>query len=259
MSLNDYDIFRVVGRGINGNVYQAVDIPNHREVALKETYINNEVNNHLLVNHLDCVPRLYNHFIDVTRTGQQYQYLSIQLINGDNLNDYWYKTKNWSVIWMTLYHQILVIDEFHKHGYGHGDIHNGNLIWTGDKMYIIDFDRIVDVDAIRDRLRTLDIDDNEYQQLRNKLIVLCIDYSTIFNMGDIDKIRPYNTFRNDSRGMERCQLLSKIVQSFPCEEIDSRTDEYVIYDDYISTVLREYERMDRLDNDGVLEELRLLS
>lgn len=166
---------------------------------------------------------------------------------------------------MTTYHMLTAIQELNRNGFYHGDVHIGNLIWTGSKMFIIDFNTIGNVRqqleqaaVIRERIeKTLPPNWREYYdyspfQEANKIESaisngIRSDYQKMFvnqhgfRTVDNDK---YNGYDNRTNGRDRFELLTN--------SIDTIIDEVLIYGDneyrlnVIDLIIDEYNRIDSL-------------
>lgn len=265
----NYEIFEQIGKGARGLVFRGLDIRNKREVAIKKvpasTNTTKEINNHLSLNNLDIIPKLYDYFEEV-ENNRKVVYIILQLIQGESLFNAWRNNGNWDFSWATLYHVIKLIDKFHQLGITHGDLHLNNFIWTGDKMYIIDFDKIVDVERrmieLEDELinikeqepqgLTLEEQevDEEYSEYLNDIFKIemkiydlkgsyCDDYSYALSSVNHTRLGDYNSFVNINNGYERFKLLESYYQNSKCSN-------KIKSNDYSEMILAEYNRIDKL-------------
>lgn len=247
MGLADYEILEQIGKGRYGTVYRALDIEGKREVAIKKGLnMDQEIKNHLALNGLHSVPELYDYFKESDKQGKVYTYSVQQLIRGDGLHKTWQQNKNWDFIWMTIYHALILIKEFHDHGYYHGDLHPNNLIWTGDRMYLIDF---ATVGNINDKLRQIEtLSYQEALDLKYELQdKLCTDYKLVFSSGNLSRLRNYHRYQNIHYGYDRYEMLTDFIHHFPCEHIDYSSNIYITHNQYIDRVLQEYQHIDNLE------------
>lgn len=212
-------------------IYKAIDSINNREVVIKKIRSNSdsirEVEYHKKLSRLSFIPKLYQIFIE-----NEYTYIVMESITSfstslqdTSLINSWIRNKNWNHYWTTTLYALQVINELHRSGFYHGDLHLGNLIWTGEKMYVIDFE-------------TMDAIDYNCSMLRQHIINNKIrsDYDYILNYRWIDK---------DVKGdCKRYQLLVDFSKKMPCEGFYQ--GEYVNDSDYIRRVIEEYHRIDQL-------------
>lgn len=142
MSNISYEFLEELGRGLEGIVFRGIDVKNKRKVAIKKVLKSEssqkEIANNIEINSLTITPKLYDHFDKLESDGNTYTYIIQELIKGKELGNAWKDNKNWDFIWMTTFHALKAIAEFHKNGYYHGDMHPNNFICTGEKLYIID-------------------------------------------------------------------------------------------------------------------------
>jgi predicted Ser/Thr protein kinase len=174
MAVAKYELLEVIAKGSHGTVYRGLDLENKREVAIKKVlrtqFHLKEIEKHKIVNHLSIVPKFYDTFTEITGDGS-YIYIVTELIHGQTLHDSWIENKNWDFVWLTLFHVLKAIKEFQSIGIAHRDANSGNFIWTGDKLYIIDFDRIIQVKLeIENRLRKLEIRNRNMDLILNFVI-----------------------------------------------------------------------------------------
>lgn len=243
MSLSNYRILNQLNEDYE--VYRATDLINNGDVIIKKLRYDNdsirEVNNHRKVNHLTFIPSLYESFII-----DSYQYLVMELIEGESIYQSQLKKNDWNIIWIMLHNVLRIIQELHQAGFYHGDLHLGNLIWNGEKLYLIDMETMGDLtdmrseDERRTDVRTVPNHWSECTTSEHYLIhQLRRDYRTI-------RMNNHNTnWKNDDNGLERYQLLSEFSDSIPCEGVD-KNGEYVTDDEYVSRVIEEYHRIDQL-------------
>lgn len=96
MSKIDYEILEEIGKGGKGVVFRGIDLINKREIAIKKSRSSpntqKEIKNHLLLNHLDYVPILYDYF-DESENNIKFTYMVQQLIPGDGLHVTWKKIR----------------------------------------------------------------------------------------------------------------------------------------------------------------------
>lgn len=270
----NYEILEEIGRGRRGIVYRGIDIINKREVAIKRVFsgvnVFKEIQNHLLLNKLefDSIPILYEYFDD-----KNYTYIVQQLLRGDGFHNAWKVNENWDFIWMTIYHALKAIQQFHNYGYYHGDLHLNNLVWTGEKMYIIDFDKIGNYDKKLLELdekeievakylpenweNQLDYDpfqeiDDEKRDLKNSF---CDDYSYILSTAQFSRLGNYHEFTNINKGYERFIMLIKYSKSIDCESMNYETRIYQTHSDYIGHILMKYNEIDKLSPEIIESEL----
>lgn len=270
----NYEILEQIGKGLRGIVYRGIDIINKREVAIKKVLpsisVVKEIQNHLLLNKLefDSIPILYDYFDDKDHT-----YIVQQLLRGDALHNAWKINKNWDFIWMTVYHALKVVQQFHNYGYYHGDLHLNNFLWTGEKMYIIDFDKIGNYE---NKLLELDqkqleiaeslpenweneLDYNPLEEIDDQKARLkdkfCDDYSYILSTSQFSRLGKYNEFTNINKGYERFIMLIKYLKSINCESMNYETRIYQTYHNYINNILINYNEIDKLPSELINSEL----
>lgn len=155
-------------------------------------------------------------------------------------------------MWLTLYHALKSIDEFHNTGYTHGDLHVNNFIWTGDKIYIIDFDKIVNVsqrlieleDEKKDLESKNDYDDELFYEIEEEIYTLkerfCDDYSYILSNDRVkSKLGDYELFDNINKGYERYMMLIDFSKRDVCNN-------KITHQLYSNKILMEYNRIDKL-------------
>lgn len=144
-------ILEEIGRGVHGIVYKGIDHNVKTEVAIKkmDKYIGlKEVNNLKLVQNLDIVsgssrcptdiiPKYICHFHHDDKI-----FIVEELIKGKTLFDIWKIKKDWDFVWLCLYHIFETTKILHDKGFSHGDLYSKNMIWTGEKLIIIDFDSL---------------------------------------------------------------------------------------------------------------------
>lgn len=263
----NYEILKELGKGANATVYNGIDIRNKREVAIKKarsgSNIIREIENHLLLNNLgfDSIPILYDYFVI-----ENYTYTVQQLLYGNGLHALWKINKNWDFIWMTIYHALKVVQQFHNYGFYHGDLHLSNLIWTGDKMYLIDFDRIgnyehellelnkqeseINESLPEDWLDIFDYDPfEEIEKKKRKLnLMFCDDYSQILSRSQFGRLGIYQKFANTNKGYERFIMLINFSKTIPCNSEDP-------HNEYINRILLKYEEIDKLPSDSIKNQL----
>lgn len=251
MSKVDYEIFEQIGKGLRGNVFRGLDIKNKREVAIKKVLTtpntNKEIHNHLLLNNINIVPKLYDYFEELENE-KKVTYMVQQIIIGKGLHITWKNNKNWDFIWMTVYHALKAIEEFHNYGYIHGDLHLNNFVWSGDKMWLIDFDKMIDVP---NKLKELENDrtklkySNDHDLLSkiddqifdlNKGYGFCEDYVNILSTSPFSRLGDYRSFNNFNNGYERYILLIDYQRNNKCRN----------YNDFSKIILKEYNIIDNM-------------
>jgi serine/threonine protein kinase len=216
-SPTNYEILEEIGKGRKGTIYRGFDIINKRDVAIKKILsglnADKEIENHLLLNNMDCVPKLYDYFEKTGPNGIKHTYLIQQLLFGHGLHATWKRNENWDFIWMTVHLALIAVKEFHNSGYYHGDMHLNNFVWTGEKLYIIDFDKLTKINKIS-----------------------CDDYSYILSTSQFARLGQYEKFSNINKGYEKFMMLYEYSRSIVC-------DHY-----YISNILWKYDTIDKLQS-----------
>lgn len=258
MSKIDYEIFEQIGKGLRGVVFRGLDIKNKREVAIKRVMTsantNKEIDNHLLLNSLDNIPTLYDYF-DEIEDNRKFTYMVQKILYGDGLHNVWKANKNWDFMWMTLYHAIKVIEDFHNLGYLHGDLHLNNFVWSGDKMWLIDFDKMINVPRRIEELEDkriklekelpsdyLDVYDYDpFDDIRGELYGLkhkfCEDYVGILTTSQFSRLGDYNSFENINHGQEKYMMLMKYYRK--CRD-------YETHKNFSSDLLNQYNLIDEM-------------
>jgi tRNA A-37 threonylcarbamoyl transferase component Bud32 len=174
-----------------------------------------------------------------------------QLIQGDGLYTTWKKDENWDFMWLTLYHALKSIEQFHNAGYTHGDLHINNFIWTGDRIYIIDFDKITNVSQrlieLEYQKKELKYDDeiDEIDEEIDKLkSYFCDDYSYILSRDRVrNRLGCYEKFNNINKGYERYMMLIDFSKSK-----SNVCNSKITYQSYAKKILAEYNRIDKLQS-----------
>jgi len=259
MSKIDYEIFEQIGKGLRGNVFRGLDIKNKREVAIKKvsttTNTYKEIENHLSLNNLDNIPTLYDYF-DEIENNHKVTYMIQKILYGDGLFNVWKTNKNWDFMWMTVYHAIKVIEEFHILQYFHGDLHLNNFVWSGDKMWLIDFDKMINIprrieeledERIKieeqlpsDYLDVYDYDpfddiEGELYDLKNKF---CEDYVGILTTSQFSRLGNHKSFDNINHGYEKYMMLMKYY---------NKCRDYNTHDEFSDDLLIQYNLIDKMN------------
>jgi serine/threonine protein kinase len=218
----NYEILDIIGEGQSGIVYRAMDLKNKREVALKKipNRASQEIGSYLLMENIDYIPKLYDHFYETDSLGHENTYIVQQLIHGTELGVTWDENRNWDFMWMTLYHALAAIKTLHDHGYYHGDLHANNFLWTGETVYIIDFEK------------SGSITDNHIE---------CEDYLALLDPPFFNKRYQHRYLRYDNinHGRERYKLLTEFATLTQCETFIGDLS-------YIDRILQEYDAIDRI-------------
>ena len=221
MILSDYRIVEQLGEF--NYIYKALDV-NNRLVIIKKVKDNSdsarEVEYHQQLSNLSFIPTLYESFIE-----NEYRYLVMELIDYPSLHQSWTENKSCNYYWVTVIHALRIIRELHNHDFYHGDLHLANLIWTGEKMYLIDFETMgtIDYECSMNKQHRIN------QKIRN-------DYDHILNHKWID-----NTVDDN---WKRYQLLIDFSTSMSCEGFYQ--GEWVTYMDYADRVIEEYYRINAI-------------
>lgn len=258
MSKVDYEIFEQIGKGLSGNVFRGLDIINKREVAIKKvtTTINSnkEIENHLLLNNLNNIPTLYDYFYEIEE-GRKITYMIQKILYGDGLHNAWKTNKNWNFIWITVYHALKVIGEFHGYEYFHGDLHPNNFVWSGDKIWLIDFDKMINIPKRKKELENerikiqeqlpsnyleiydydpVDEIDSELYDLKYKF---CEDYVGILTTSQLSRLGNYKLFDNINHGYERYMLL---IDNY------KKCRDYNEHNEFFDYILIQYNLIDKM-------------
>lgn len=226
--MDNYKIVELIGKGSSGKVYKAINLKNNTEVAIKKQKcsgdVMKEINNHKMLAQIACVPKLYE-IIQEEDNGRLYCYIITELIKGKTLYDVWKEYGDWDINFMTLYHAFAAIKELHDNGYIHDDIHSRNLMWTNDKIYLIDFESLSS------------IDNNRYSKLKlyTSFDAICDDYETFIS--DLKYLTKDNNkdFFNYNAGMEKYNMLINYIDGISCRHEHK----------FIDKVLLQYHEIDQ--------------
>lgn len=267
-----YEILEELGRGKTATVYRGIDLTNKREVAMKRRLktkgTQKEIDNHKLVStFLDCVPKFYDAY-EGTTDGERYVYIVQELIIGDGLLTTWLETKNWDFIWLTIYHALKTIRELHINGLVHKDLHPNNYLWTGVKLYVIDFEtltstteKIKQLERERDAIaRSLpenwqeleeyeDYEVDPIEHHNDEILKLkrgfCSDFRSLFGErfnSILEITNSQSPFANFNHGKEKFEIFKEYTLSSLCERYDR--ENYVSHVDYYNNLIQEYNRLD---------------
>ena len=266
MPLADYEIISKIGNGMNGSVYKALDVANKREVAIKITktkseFTKDEIANYIKMSHLESIPKMYEYF-EVDKFGLKETHIVLEIIRGDDFLHSWKEYKNWDFIWSTIYHFIIAIRDFHMNGYIHGDIHAGNIMWTGDGVKFIDISHTIEYEVkkqiIREGIELMEKDfaeEDSYEDYKEDFEIestvlwdefysmFCADFLGIFN----EKIHKWllhlqsenGEFSNHNMGHERFKHLWEWTSHQSCPGYDDNST-------FGTKILEEYEKINNL-------------
>jgi serine/threonine protein kinase len=136
-----YQNVHIIGQGVQGKVYQVVDLKLNKECVLEifqndyELFFDTEVS--ILKQLGDCT----DHFVcfyDSFKNMDGNFVIVMELVRGDTIKKI-FKHASLSLIWIVVYQQLISFDLLHKKGICHGDVGYQNLLWTGSHVKIIDF------------------------------------------------------------------------------------------------------------------------
>jgi serine/threonine protein kinase len=160
-SLQDYQLLGRLGESTQGAVYRALDLAKGREAAIKITPVDEWNRDYLHYEGLalealspenNCSPYFpcfYAHFFD-ERNGQEVYVLVMELVKGDLLQNLEAEGSP-DLIWTIVGHLLRAVNELHSAHYLHNDLHEGNMIWTGEAVKLLDFGAVTSDESVENR------------------------------------------------------------------------------------------------------------
>ncbi len=179
-----YHLMELLGKGVQAVVYLAVDIINHEQVAIKVFDEKKEAHDeYKVLSTLSLFPNCDPYILCIREltTIDDKEAIVMEYLTIPTLKEFMKTVSDPLLIWTIIYQILTAIHHLHSRGIVHMDVHEGNMMWTGSFIKLIDFgnarlekynsDKREDVQAISFILKSLlpEFPSKVWEELYSKL------------------------------------------------------------------------------------------